>query len=119
MAFIASLVLDANTDMIIQSEGFEADSLTIVTPGAQWMIELEDALGPFAFPLFRYSEARTNSGQNVNIQAINVGASSPTVPQTRIFFQSIGNPTSAATPISGTLAQVYLVVSRLFKDPAR
>ncbi len=116
MTLVASLVIDAPTDTLVRSEGFDAASFFTITAGALWRIELDD--DSLVAPGVRFLEGTTDNTANLSIQAINPFFANPAIPEARVVIQSVNNATGSLEPIVGTLGNVYLMVFRMFRDPS-
>lgn len=111
---VASIVIDPEFDSIVQSQGFDLATFTVILAAAQWRVDLDETAG--VSPSARLIVTQTNSGLNISIRGTNVGINFG-IPDARILIQAVNNATGALNPIPGSLQFVYVSVLRMFRDP--
>lgn len=116
MTIIASMIINAVTDTVTQSQGFDLATFTIFVSAAQWTVELDRetaGVGPRA----RHVSLIVNNIQNVRGASLNPAAGASPLPDALIFLAVVSNVTGGLEPLVGTQDQVYVIVQRMFRDP--
>lgn len=107
---LAYIIINAVDDSVIESSGFDLDTFSVQTAGAQWRVDLgapQKNTGPFE----RYSVGLTNNLQRtaVKVSQLDAAGGAPG----RTLISHIDTNTGQLVAATGTLAQIYCVVQKL------